>query len=148
MEMKTVYRIVGFFVLASACACGQMTIISGSPKDPQVRPDQLTATIVHYQDMRTSARRTMRILAMALENTTGSRVRVIEAINNQQDIVDSANWCIVALRDRVAGAEACMLPRAAAIEQGQKGVCELAQDPVVHSRCSERIASAKTIRND
>jgi len=146
--MKTVYCILAFFVLASACACAQMTIISGSTKDPEVRPDQLTATIVHYQDMRTSARRTIRILAMALENTKGSKASLSEAINDEQDIVESANWCILALRDKVAGAEACMLTRAETIDQGQKGVCQLAGNPVVHSHCSERTASVKSIRND
>ena len=142
------YRIFAILVVASACACAQMTIISGSPKDPDVRPDQLTATIVHYQDMRTSARRTIRILAMALEKTGGSRAALTEAIDDEQDIVDSANWCIASLRDKVPGAEVCMLPRAEAIDQGQKGVCQLAGNPAVRSRCVERTASAKVIRND
>ena len=38
-----------------------MTIISGSTKDPDVKPEQMTATILHYEQVRTSARRTIRI---------------------------------------------------------------------------------------
>jgi len=146
--MKTVYCIFAILVVASVCACAQMTIISGSTKDPEVRPEQLTATIVHYQDVRTSARRTIHILAMALEKTTSSKAALSEAINDEQDIVESANWCILALRDKVAGAEVCMLPRAEAIDQGQKGVCQLATNPLVHSHCSQQTASVKSIRND
>lgn len=97
-----------------------MTIISAPMKDPVVKPEQRTATIVHYEQMRATARGAIRVLALALQNTDGSKARLNEAINNEQDIVDSANWCILALRDKTADARSCMLqPEPAAMEQNQ-----------------------------
>jgi hypothetical protein len=102
---------VACFLLSLACAYGQMIIISTRPKDPEVKPEQRTATIVHYEKMRLSARGTIRVLALALQNTEGgSKLKLNEAIDNEQDIVDSANWCILALRDKTDDAKACLLP--------------------------------------
>jgi len=86
-----------------------MTILSAPIKDPDVKTEQRTATIVHYEKMRATARGAIRVLALALQNTEGSKARLNEAINNEQDIVDSANWCILALRDKTPDARACML---------------------------------------
>jgi hypothetical protein len=107
--MKRLSHIFAFVLLSFACARGQMTVISGPSKDPEVKPEQRTATIVHYEKMRATARSAIRVLALALQNTEGSKVRLNEAINNEQDIVDSANWCILALRDKTDDAKACML---------------------------------------
>jgi len=98
------------FLLSLACAYGQTIIISGRLKDPELKPEQRTATIVHYERMRLSARGTIRVLALALQNTEGgSKAKLNEAIDNEQDIVDSANWCILALRDKTDEAKACLL---------------------------------------
>jgi hypothetical protein len=49
------------------------------------------------------------VLVLALQNTEGgSKVRLNEAIDNEQDIVDWANWCILALRDKTDAAKACV----------------------------------------
>ena len=123
---------------------GQMTIISAPPKDPEVRPEQRTATIVHYEKMRLTARRTIGVLALALQNTEGgSTVRLNEAINSEQDIVDSANWCILALRDKTADAVACVLSPGLSDGAGSQGICQIAENPMVRSRCSQRPPSAK-----
>jgi hypothetical protein len=107
--MKNVYHSLGLFLLFTACSYGQMTVISGPMKDPDVKPEQETATIVHYEKMRTTARQTIRVLAMALENSDGSsKMKLNEAINNEQDIVEWANWCVLALRDKTADARACV----------------------------------------
>jgi len=107
--MKIARCIVAGFLLSFACAYGQMIVLSAPPKDPEVKPEQLTATIVHYQKMRLTARGTIRVLALALQNTDGgAKVRLNEAINNEQDIVDWANWCILALRDKTDAAKACV----------------------------------------
>jgi hypothetical protein len=107
--MKVARSIVAGFLLSLACAYGQMIILSASPKDPDVKPEQRTATIVHYEKMRFTARQTVRVLALALRNSdSGSRVRLNDAINNEQDIVDWANWCILALRDKTDAAKACV----------------------------------------
>ena len=109
--MKHVCCISAFFLLAVAFANGQMTVISAPLKDPEVKPEQRTATIVHYEKMRTTARRTIRVLAMALQNSDGpARTKLNEAINNEQDIADWANWCILALRDKTDAASACVFP--------------------------------------
>lgn len=102
------HRIFAFFLLSLACAHAQTIIISAPPKDPEVKPEQRTATILHYETMRVTARRTIRVLALALQNTDGSKARLNEAINNEQDIVDWANWCILALRDRTDQARTCV----------------------------------------
>ncbi len=107
--MKIASSVVACFLLSLACAHGQTTIISAPPKDPEVKPEQRTATIVHYEKMRFSARATVRVLALALQNTDGSSTaRLNEAINNEQDIVDWANWCILALRDKTDQAKTCV----------------------------------------
>ncbi len=107
--MKIARNVVAGFLLSWACAYGQMIVISAPAKDPEVKPEQRTATIVHYEKMRVSARGTIRVLALALQNTEGgSKARLNEAINNEQDIVDWANWCILALRDKTDEARACI----------------------------------------
>ncbi len=107
--MKIGRSVVACFLLSLGCAYGQMTIINARPKDPEVKPEQRTATIVHYEKMRFTARQTVRVLALALQNTEGgSRVKLNEAIDNEQDIVDWANWCILALRDKTDEARACV----------------------------------------
>jgi len=107
--MQIARSVVSCFLLSLACAYGQMTIISAPPKDPEVRPEQRTATIVHYERMRGTARGTVRVLALALQNTDGApKAKLNEAINNEQDIVDWANWCILALRDKTDEAKACV----------------------------------------
>jgi hypothetical protein len=109
--MKNVFCMSAFFLLSLACAHGQMTVISAPLKDPEVKPEQRTATIVHYEKMRVTARRTIRVLAMALQSSDApSRIKLNEAINNEQDIADWANWCILALRDKTDAASACVFP--------------------------------------
>ena len=120
--MKIARNVVACFLLSLACAGGQMTIISGPAKDPEVKPEQLTATIVHYERMRTSARGTIRILTLALQNTDGVKARLNEAINNEQDIVDWANWCIVAMRDKTDEAKACIVRAAPGDDSGATGL--------------------------
>jgi hypothetical protein len=105
--MKRVHLIFAFFLLSLTCAYGQMIVISAPAKDPEVKPEQQTANIVHYLKMRATARSAIRILALALENG-GSKTRLNEAINNEEDIVDWANWCIVAFRDKTPDAKACV----------------------------------------
>jgi hypothetical protein len=107
--MKYVHRILAVLLLAAGCAYGQMIVISAPTKDPDVRPDQRTANIVHYEKMRSSARASIRVLAIALQNTDGSsKARLNEAIDHEDDIVDWANWCILALRDRTDDAKTCV----------------------------------------
>src|ERR1035438_10807115 len=69
--MKNGHHIFAFCLLSLACSYGQMTIISAPRKDPEVRPEQRTAPIVHYEKMRLTARRTIGVLALALQNTEG-----------------------------------------------------------------------------
>jgi len=108
-KMKIARSVAACFLLSLTCAYGQMIIISSPPKDPEVKPEQRTATIVHYEKMRLTARGTIRVLALALQNTDGGpRAKLNEAINNEQDIVDWANWCILALRDKTDEAKACV----------------------------------------
>lgn len=107
--MKIARSIVAGFLLSFACAYGQMVVLSAPVKDPEVKPEQLTATIVHYQKMRFTARGAIRVLTLALQNTEGgSKMKLNEAINNEQDIVDWANWCILALRDKTDAAKPCV----------------------------------------
>lgn len=107
--MKIARSVVAGFLLSWACACGQMTVISAPAKDPEVKPEQRSATIVHYEKMRGTARATIRVLALALQNTEGgSKLRLNEAINNEEDIVGWANWCILAFRDKTDEARACV----------------------------------------
>lgn len=142
--MKNGQHTFAFCLLSLACSYGQMTIISAPPKDPEVRPEQRTATIVHYEKMRLTARRTIGVLALALQNTEGgSTARLNEAINSEQDIVDSANLCILALRDKTADAVACALTPGLSDGAASKGVCQVAENPLVRSRCSQRVPSAK-----
>jgi hypothetical protein len=142
--MKNGHHIFAFCLLSLACSYGQMTIISAPRKDPEVRPEQRTAPIVHYEKMRLTARRTIGVLALALQNTEGGpTARLNEAINSEQDIVDSANLCILALRDKTADALTCALPTGLSDGAASKGVCQVAESPLVHSRCSQRPPSAK-----
>jgi hypothetical protein len=144
IEMKNGHRIFAFCLLSLTCAYGQMTIISSSPKDPVVKPEQRTATIVHYEKMRLTARRTIGVLALALQNTDGgSKMKLNQAINNEQDIVDSANWCIVALRDNTADALTCALRPGLSDGAASEGVCQIAENPLVRSHCSPQPPSAK-----
>lgn len=98
------------FLICAASAYGQMIVLSAPIKDPEMKPGQRTANIVHYEKMRATARGAIRVLALALHNTedSGPKGRLNEAINNQQDIVDWANWCILALRDKTADAPTCV----------------------------------------
>ena len=141
-------RILGFFLLSLGCASGQMTVISGRSMDPDLKPDQRTATIVHYERMRLSARRTIGMLALAMQKTTGgSKLDLADAINNEQDIVDSANWCVLALRDKTKDALACAFPNERSNETESKGICQVAQNPLLRSRCSPQPTSAKHIES-
>lgn len=141
--MKNVRHIFVVCLFCLGCACAQMTVISTPQKDPEVKPEQRTATIVHYERMRLTARKTISMLALALQNSDGgSKPRLVEAINNEHDIVDSANWCIQALRDKSADALACAFP--AGLNDGAaSGVCQIAENSVVRSRCSQQTAAAK-----
>lgn len=141
--MKMVHRIFVFLLLSLACAYGQMTILSTAAPDPEVRPDQRTATIVHYEKMRLTARSTMRVLALALQNTDGSTARLNTALNNEQDIVDWANWCIVALRDKTTEAVTCAFPPRLGDETRSQSVCQIADNSHSRLHCSGRPASAK-----
>ena len=107
--MKIVRCVIACFLLSLGCAYGQMVILSAHPEDPEVKPEQRTANIVHYERMRTSARGTIRVLALALQNTEGSpKMKLNEAIDNEEGIVDWANWCILALRDKTPEARSCV----------------------------------------
>jgi hypothetical protein len=142
--MKNGRHIFAFCLLSLACSYAQMTIISAPSKDPELGPDQRTATIVHYEKMRLTARRTIGVLALALQNTAGgSTARLNEAINSEQDIVDSANLCILALRDKTAEALTCAFPAALGDGTPSKGVCQVSENPLVRSHCSQRPPSAK-----
>jgi len=142
--MKNGRYIFAFCLLSLACSYGQMTIISAPPKDPEVNPEQLTATIVHYEKMRLTARKTIGVLALALQNTDGSsKARLNEAINDEHDIVDWANWCIVALRDKTADALTCASPPGMRDGAGSESICQVAENPLVRSRCSQRPTPAK-----
>jgi len=140
--MKKV-RIFVFLLLPLACACGQMTVLSTATADPEVKPEQRTATIMHYEKMRLTARSSIRVLALALQNTDGSKARLNDALNNEQDIVDWANWCILALRDKTTEAVTCAFPPRGADETRSQGVCQVAENSLTRSHCSGRPASAK-----
>lgn len=142
--MKNGLCIFAFCLLSLACSYGQMTIISAPRKDPEIRPEQRTATIVYFEKMRLSAQRTIGVLALALQNTEGgSTARLNEAINREQDIVDSANLCILALRDKTADALTCAFPPGLSDGAASKSVCQVAESPLVRSRCAHRPPSAK-----
>lgn len=116
--MKRAHLILGFVLLSLSCAHAQMLVISAPLKDPEVKPEQRTANIVHYEKIRTTARASIRVLALALRNSDGSsKARLNEAIDNQEDIVDWANWCILALRDRTDQAKTCVFQPDAVTEQ-------------------------------
>lgn len=142
--MKKVHSIFAFLLLPLACAYGQMTILSTAAADPDLKPEQRTATIVHYEKMRITARNAIRVLALALQNTEGgSRARLNDALNNEQDIVDWANWCIVALRDKRAEAVTCAFPSGLSDETRSQSVCQIAGNAISRLHCSGRPASAK-----
>jgi len=142
--MKKVHLIFAFLLLPLGCAYGQMILLSTPATDPPVRPEQRTATIVHYEKMRLTARSTIRVLALALQNTDGgSKMRLNDALNNQQDIVDWANWCILALRDKTSEGVACAFPPRLGEETRSQSVCQVAENSLSHLHCSARPASAK-----
>ncbi|HEV3511877.1 MAG TPA: hypothetical protein VGS05_09260 [Candidatus Sulfotelmatobacter sp.] len=142
--MKKVHRIFVLLLLPLACAYGQMTILSTAAADPEVRPEQRTATIMHYEKMRLTARSTIRVLALALQNTDGPpRARLNDAINNEQDIVDSANWCIQALRDKTRAALTCAFPPRLGDETTSQSICQGAANAPSRFHCSGHTASAK-----
>lgn len=142
--MNKVHRIFVFLLLPLACGYGQMTILSTAAADPVVRPEQRTATILHYENMRLTARSTMRVLALALRNTRGvSTVGLNDALNNQQDIVDWANWCILELRDKTTEAVTCAFPPRLGDETRSQSVCQVAENSLTRLHCSGRSASAK-----
>jgi len=140
--MKKLLYIFGFLLLSLACAQGQTVNLSNPTTDPVVKPEQLTATIVHYQKMRLTARRSIRMLVLALQNTEGSTARLNEAINNEQDIVDWANWCIVALRDNTDNALTCAFPPGLNSEAKSESVCRAAENASLAS-CAPKTAAAK-----
>jgi hypothetical protein len=142
--MRKPYCIFVFLLLPLACAYGQMTILSTAAADPEVRPEQRTATIVHYEKMRLTARGAIRVLALALQNTEGvSRAKLNDALNNEQDIVDWANWCILALRDKTTAAATCAFPPRLGDETRSQSVCQVAENSPSRFHCAERSASAK-----
>jgi len=142
--MKKAHRIFVFLLLPLACVYGQMTILSTATTDPEVRPEQRTATIVHYEKMRLTARRTIRVLALALQNIDGgSKARLNDAINNEQDIVDWANWCVLALRDKTAQAVTCAFPPGLSDETRSEGLCQVADNTLSRLHCSQHPTSAK-----
>lgn len=97
-----------FFLLSITYAYGQTTIVTTPPKDPEIKTEQRTPAITHYEQVRSAARRTIYELAVHLQSSApDSRASLNEAINNEQDIVEWANWCIQALRDKTADARAC-----------------------------------------
>jgi hypothetical protein len=54
---------------------------------------------VHYEKMRITGRSSIRVLAPALQKQRWRfKNEVDDALNNEKDIVDWANWCILALR--------------------------------------------------
>jgi hypothetical protein len=106
--MKIARSVVAGFLLSLACAYGQTMIISAAAKDPEIKPEQRTVAILHFEKMRASARETIHTLALDLRGSdAGARAKVNEAMNNEQDTVEWANWCILALRDRTGEANAC-----------------------------------------
>jgi hypothetical protein len=142
------HHIFAVFLVSLGCAYGQMTVIGGPSTDPDVKPEQRTATILHYERVRTTARRSIGILALALQNEDGgSKPRVAAAINNEQDIVDSANWCIRALRDKTEEAVSCAFPTAQSDATESQGICQAAENPRVRSHCSQVATSAKRIES-
>ena len=146
--MKRVHRIFVFLLLPLACTYGQMTILSSAAADPEVRPEQRTATIVHYEKMRVTARSTIRVLALALQNTEGgSTTRLNAALNSEQDIVDWANWCILALRDKTSEAVTCAFPPRLGDETRSQSVCQAAENSLSRLHCSARPASAKRTKS-
>src|ERR1051326_3220134 len=146
--MKKVHRIFVFLLLPLACAYGQMIFLNTAAADPQVRPEQRTATIVHYEKMRLTARSSIRVLALALQNTDGgSKMRLNDALNNEQDIVDWANWCILALRDKTTTAVACAFPAREGDETTSQSVCQVADNTLSRLHCSGHAASAKRTKS-
>ena len=107
--MKTARYVFAFFLLLAANAYSQNVIISKPLPDPAVKPEQKTAAIVHYEKMRFTARCVIRELAVDLQTaSSSSKPEIAAAMNYQEDIVDWANWCILALRDKTSEAKACV----------------------------------------
>ncbi len=147
--MKSAHRIFVFLLLWLACAYGQMTVISGPTRDPELKPEQRTPAIMHYEQMRVTARISIRVLALALQNTEsgGPKARLNEAINNEEDIVDWANWCIQALRDKSDNAATCSVQPSPNEAAGSQSACQLAGNSVSHGNCSPRQATVKRSLN-
>ena len=104
--MKIARNVIAFFLFSMACAYGQTRIVTTVPKDPELKAEQRTPAIVHYEQVRSTARRTIYELAVHLQSSDpDSRAKFNEAINNEQDIVEWANWCILALRDKTEEAK-------------------------------------------
>jgi hypothetical protein len=108
--MKIGRNVVACFLLLLACAYGQTMIVTAVPKDPEVKTEQRTAAILHYEKMRGNAREIILQLALDLQSADGSsKAKLNEAINYQQDMVGWANWCILALRDKTGEAKNCIV---------------------------------------
>lgn len=108
--MRIARNVAVCFLLSLACAYGQIMIVTTVPKDPEVKPEQRTAAILHYEKMRGNARDIIRQLALDLQSADGSsKAKLNEAINYQQDMVGWANWCILALRDKTGEAKTCVV---------------------------------------
>lgn len=107
--MKIARYVAGLVLFVAVGAWGQTTIVMTAPKDPEVKPEQRTAAIAHYEKLRGSSREIIRQLALDLQNGASSKARLNEAMDYQQDMVDWANWCILALRDKTAEAKACVM---------------------------------------
>ena len=106
--MRIARNVLAVFLFSMACAYGQTRIVTTVPKDPEVKTEQRTPAITHYEQVRSAARRTIYDLAVHLQSSDpDSRANLNEAINNEHDIVEWANWCILALRDKTADAKAC-----------------------------------------
>ncbi len=142
--MRSAHRIFAFLLLVASCSYGQMIVLSTPQTDPEVKPEQRTATIVHYEKVRLTARRTIRILALALQNSdSSSKAKLNEAINNEQDIIDSANWCIQALRDNTDGALSCAFPPGLNDGAGSESACQVAENSALRVNCSPQAPAAK-----
>src|ERR1051325_1636279 len=145
--MTGLHRIFVVVLLPLVCAYGHMTILSWAA-DPEVRTRTGAATIVHYEKMRITARSTIRVLAtLALQNTDGgTTARLNDAVNNHQDIVDRANWCILALRDKTTAAVTCAFPLRLAMKRPHKAPVRATNSPA-RLHCSGRTASPKRIES-
>ena len=86
---------------------------------------------------------TAEYLAMDYRQQTDAASRRQPLAKREHDIVDLANWCIVALRDKTADALTCASPPGLRDGAGSESICQVAEDPLVRSRCSRQPSSAK-----